>query len=250
MPPLKAPVGRRDILLCTVGANIVRPRLLSQPAAASSSERGANLASSLEVDSPRGGEMSPQVTKGPLPEEVPEGRRSQPLLKKKSHPHPTPEKINSWRMINHVITYNFSVTPRAQQHDHAEDHAAGGAGTCAGDRGGDCGLWTTCFVYGDILCSYQYVHRTGLSAAHAERSDRDRRQRYAHRRAAGAEPAGNPAPVGGCHRLRLCRCCGKTAVRRSGLQLCEPCHHRTCVPAAVLRRRYDHLGQAVLLSGQ
>ena len=24
-------------------------------------------------------------------------------------------------MINHVITYNFSVTPRAQQHDHAED---------------------------------------------------------------------------------------------------------------------------------
>ena len=28
------------------------------------------------------------------------------------------------------------------------------------------------------------------------------------------------------------------------------CHHRTCVPAAVLRRRYDHLGQAVLLSGQ
>ena len=33
----------------TVGENIVRPRLLSQPAAASSSERGANLASSLEV---------------------------------------------------------------------------------------------------------------------------------------------------------------------------------------------------------
>ena len=34
------------------------------------------------------------------------------------------------------------------------------------------------------------------------------------------------------------------------LPLWEPCHHRTCVPAAVLRRRYDHLGQAVLLSGQ
>ena len=48
----------------------------------------------------------------------------------------------------------------------------------------------------------------------------------------------------GCHRHR------QAAVRRTGLQLCQPRHYRTSVPAAVFRRRYDHLGEALFLSRQ
>ena len=40
------------------------------------------------------------------------------------------------------------------------------------------------------------------------------------------------------------------AVRRTGLQLRQSRHYRTCVPAAVFWRRYDHLGKALFLSRQ
>ena len=159
--------------------------------------------------------------------------------------------IHENRRKNHDIIIDcFSVTSREKRHDHAKDHAAGGAGSGAGDRGGDGGLWTASIVSGCVLCCHQHVHRNGLSEADAERNHLYRRQCHAHRRAAGSEPAGNAAPVGSGNRLRLCHCSRQAAVRRTGLQLRQSRHYRTCVPAAVFRRRYDYLGEALFLSRQ
>ena len=97
---------------------------------------------------------------------------------------------------------------------------------------------------------YAIAQDAGLSEADAERNHLYRRQCHAHRRAAGSESAGNAAPVGSGNRLRLCHCSRQAAVRRTGLQLRQPRHYRTSVPAAVFRRRYDHLGEALFLSRQ